>query len=162
MTSVNALQSSGYALNAATASGINFFTGTGAGDIQVNAAIVADATLISAAQSASAPGDGANALAMAQLQSTKTMSAGTQTFGDFYDNFVAQVGLDSQNNTNTNNTQKTLVSSLTTQRDSISNVSLDEEMTNMIQYQDGYNAAARVITTMDSMLDTIINHMGVG
>jgi flagellar hook-associated protein 1 FlgK len=162
MNSVNTLQSTGYALNAAAPSGVNFFTGTGAGDMQVNAAIVADSTRIAAAQNASAPGDGSNALAMAQLQAAKTMSLGTMTFGDFYDSFVARVGLDSQNSTNTNNTQKALVDSLTTQRNSVSSVNLDEEMTNMIKYQDGYQAAARVITTMDSMLDTVINHMGVG
>ncbi|NTV52587.1 MAG: flagellar hook-associated protein FlgK, partial [Candidatus Firestonebacteria bacterium] len=162
MTQVNALQSTGYALNAAAPAGINFFTGTGAGDMQVNAAIVADSTLVAAAQNASAPGDGSNALAIAQLQNSKTMSLGTQTFGGFYDNFVAQVGLDSKNHTNSNETQKALMSSLEAQRDSISSVNLDEEMTNMIKYQDGYQAAARVITTMDEMLDTIINRMGAG
>jgi flagellar hook-associated protein 1 FlgK len=162
MNNVNALQSTGYALNAAAPSGINFFTGTGAGDMAVNAALVADSTQVAAAQSASAPGDGSNALAMAQLQNSQTMSAGTQTFGDFYDSFVAQIGADSQANTNTNNTQKTLLDTMTTQRDSVSSVSIDEEMTNMIQYEKGYQAAAKIINTMDTMLDTVINHMGTG
>jgi flagellar hook-associated protein 1 FlgK len=117
---------------------------------------------VAAAQSASAPGDGSNALAMAQLQNSQTMSAGTQTFGDFYDSFVAQIGADSQANTNTNNTQKTLLDTMTTQRDSVSSVSIDEEMTNMIQYEKGYQAAAKIINTMDTMLDTVINHMGTG
>ncbi len=40
-------------------------------------------------------------------------------------------------------------------------VSLDEEMSNMVQFQHSYNASARVISTMDQMLETIINRLGV-
>jgi flagellar hook-associated protein 1 FlgK len=46
-------------------------------------------------------------------------------------------------------------------RQSISGVNMDEELANMIRYQHGYNAAARFITTVNSMLDTLINRMGV-
>jgi len=46
-------------------------------------------------------------------------------------------------------------------RESISGVSLDEELSNMIRYQKGYEASARYITTVNSMLDTLINRMGV-
>jgi len=46
-------------------------------------------------------------------------------------------------------------------RQQISGVNMDEELSNMIRYQHGYNAAARFITTVNSMLDTIINRMGV-
>jgi flagellar hook-associated protein 1 FlgK len=162
MNNVNPLQASGYALNAAAPSGINFFTGTDISTMQVNAAIVATPTLIAAASNPSAPGDGSNALAIAQIQQAATMAAGSQTFGEYYQNIVAQVGLDSQHNQMSNDTQKALLSSLEAQRDSVSGVNLDEEMTNMMKHQDGYNAAVRVISTMDSMLDTIINRMGAG
>jgi flagellar hook-associated protein 1 FlgK len=46
-------------------------------------------------------------------------------------------------------------------RQSISGVNIDEELANMIRFQQGYNAAARFITTVNSMLDTLINRMGV-
>ena len=46
-------------------------------------------------------------------------------------------------------------------RQSISGVSLDEEFAEMIKFQHGYNAAARFVTTIDKMLDTIINRLGV-
>ena len=42
-----------------------------------------------------------------------------------------------------------------------SGVSIDEEMTNLVQFQHGYDAAARLMTTIDGMLDTLINHTGV-
>ncbi len=47
-------------------------------------------------------------------------------------------------------------------RQSVSAVSLDEEMTNMIQFQHAYNAAARIITMQDEIFDKIINGMGTG
>ena len=45
-------------------------------------------------------------------------------------------------------------------RDQVSGVSMDEEMSNMLRFQHAYNASARVMTTMDEMLDTLINRMG--
>ena len=47
------------------------------------------------------------------------------------------------------------------QRQSVSGVSLDEEMTNLISFQRGYQASARTLTAMDSMLETLIEHTGV-
>ena len=41
-------------------------------------------------------------------------------------------------------------------------MSIDEEMTNLVEFQHGYDAAARLLTTIDSMLDTLINHTGLG
>ena len=56
--------------------------------------------------------------------------------------------------------QQVLVGQLTKQREQVSSVSLDEETTNMIKYQHAYQAAARMISVFDSMLDTLINHTG--
>jgi flagellar hook-associated protein 1 FlgK len=162
MASINPVHAAGYALNAAAPSGLDFFTGTGVQDIQVNPILKTNPDQVAAATNPSAPGDGSNALALAQLKDGLSMSGNTITFGTFYQNLVAQVGLDGQQNTSSQNAQQTLVDSLTQQQESVSGVNLDEEMTNLIKYQDGYNAAIRVITTMDSMLDTLINKMGVG
>jgi flagellar hook-associated protein 1 FlgK len=46
-------------------------------------------------------------------------------------------------------------------RDGVSGVNLDEEMSDMVRFQKSYNAAARMVTTLDEMLDTIISRMGV-
>ncbi|MNC82803.1 Flagellar hook-associated protein 1 [compost metagenome] len=54
-----------------------------------------------------------------------------------------------------------VVDQVDSRRQSVSGVSIDEEMTSMIKYQHAYNAAARVMTSVDEMLDKIINGMGV-
>jgi flagellar hook-associated protein 1 FlgK len=58
-------------------------------------------------------------------------------------------------------TKTAIVAQLTNQRDSVSGVSLDEEMVNLVKYQKSFAAAARVVTMMDQLLETIINGMGV-
>jgi flagellar hook-associated protein 1 len=57
--------------------------------------------------------------------------------------------------------QQVMVTQLERQRQTAGGVSLDEEATHLIQYQHAYQAAARVISVMDSMLDTLINHTGM-
>jgi flagellar hook-associated protein 1 len=162
MGAINPVHAAGYAYNAAAPSGLNFFTGTNAGDIAINPILIGAPDQLAVASNPTAPGDGSNALAIAQLQQSLSMAAGTQTFGTFYQTLVAQVGLDSQHNESTQTAQTKLLESFTQQQQSVAGVNLDEEMTNLIKYQDGYQAATRVISMMDTMLDTLINRMGAG
>jgi flagellar hook-associated protein 1 FlgK len=79
---------------------------------------------------------------------------------DTYSNLVLQVGnlgATAQSNATASDSS---VQQLTDQRSSVSGVSLDEESTNMIRYQRAYEAGARVVTTVDSMFDTLMK-MGV-
>lgn len=160
MNAINPVHQAGFALNAAAPSGQDFFTGTGIADIAVNALLIATPTDLAAATNPNAPGDGSNALAIAQLKDANTMSGGTQTIGEFYQNLLAQIGLDGEDAKRSQGTQEELVDSFNKLQESESGVNLDEEMTDLIRYQDAYNAAARVVTTMDDMIDTIINRMG--
>jgi flagellar hook-associated protein 1 len=77
-----------------------------------------------------------------------------------YSAFVSQVGSDVQSSTSTMTTAQTMLTAIGNQRQSVSGVSLDEEMTNLISYQRAYQASARMMTTIDSTLDTLINHTG--
>ncbi|GAF26458.1 MAG: flagellar hook-associated protein 1 [Moorella sp. (in: firmicutes)] len=105
-------------------------------------------------------GDGSNALAIAQLQQ-EVISGLDATFDDYYKNFTAKLGVDAHEATRMTTNQGVLVDQLNNRKDSISGVSLDEEMASMLQYQRAFEASARMITTLDSMLDKIINGMGV-
>jgi len=73
---------------------------------------------------------------------------------------IGKIGVDAQEANNLQSNSENLLNSVDSNRQSVSAVSLDEELTNMIKYQQAYNAAARSITVCDEMLDKIINSMG--
>jgi len=89
-------------------------------------------------------------------------SAQTQTLGQYFGNFVTQLGLDAQGANTGVTTQTTLANSLNQQRQSISGINIDEETQNLIQYQNAYAAAARTLNVLNQNLQTIINNLGVG
>ena len=86
----------------------------------------------------------------------------TGSLNSFYEGVIGRLGVDSQQAARMEKNVDVLRSSVITNRESVSSVSLDEEMTNLIQFQHAYNGAARMITVVDEMLDKIINGMGVG
>ncbi|OIQ60522.1 flagellar hook-associated protein FlgK [Neomoorella thermoacetica] len=144
---------------------IDKYTSGAAAIIQVNPDIIDDVSKIAAAGTWDATnptqGDGSNALKIAQLQNTRTADLSNATFDDYYKNFTAKLGVDANEATRMTTNQGVLVDQLNNRKDSISGVSLDEEMASMLQYQRAFEASARMITTLDSMLDKIINGMGV-
>jgi len=83
------------------------------------------------------------------------------TFDEFFRAVVGQLGVQTQEADRQANNQKILIDQVDSARQSVSGVSLDEEMANMIKFQHAYNAAARAMTTFDEMLDKVINGMGV-
>lgn len=83
------------------------------------------------------------------------------SFDDFYRSTVARLGVNAQEGTRMRDNQDLLVAQLVNKRELVSGVSLDEEMTNMIRFQHAYTASARVINTMDEMIDLIVNRLGM-
>jgi len=77
-----------------------------------------------------------------------------------YTRQTGQVGADVQQATNQVDTTTALTNALQNQRQSVSGVSLDEEMTNLITFQRSYQASARALSAMDDMLDQLINRTG--
>lgn len=154
-TGVNTQHALGIDLNGAA--GLQFFTGTSASNMAVNSAIVADSDLIAAALAGEGlPAGNGNAIAIADLQSAATMTGGS-TFNEYYNSLVGKVGADVQAAHFNFDHQTTMVQNLENYRQEVSGVSLDEEMVNLIKFQHAYNAAARLITQADEMLETLIN-----
>jgi flagellar hook-associated protein 1 FlgK len=93
--------------------------------------------------------------------STTSGDAISGTPAGFYASVVS--GLGSQISTSTSNlaNQQLVASSVSEQRDSVSGVSLDEETTDLLSYQRAFEASARFVTTMDDLLNTVVNQMGV-
>ncbi|MBE7520149.1 MAG: flagellar hook-associated protein FlgK [Thermoflexaceae bacterium] len=159
ITSVNGVHAAGFGLDNST--GLAFFTGTGASDIALNAVLAANPHQVAASAASGAPGDGSNALAIANLQLAATMAAGTQTFEEYYGNVVSVLGADVDRAAGLAESADLMSSHLDQLRQSVSGVNLDEEMTNLNASQHAYQAAARVITTIDEMLETLINRTGI-
>jgi flagellar hook-associated protein 1 FlgK len=151
---VNAVHGSGYSLTGTT--GANFFNGTDAATITVNASLANDPSLIQAAGTATATGDNSIALQLAQLGSTAQAGLNNETFSNSYDQTVAGLG-NSLATANDQVTNQTAVSTmLQTQRGSISGVNIDEEMTNLMGFQRAYEASAQLVTTINTMMgDTL-------
>lgn len=87
-------------------------------------------------------------------------SAQVQTLQQFYGQTITQVGIDTQTAITGNQTQTTLANSINQTRQSISGINIDEETQNLIKYQSAYQAAAKTISAMNQMLNTIITTLG--
>ena len=106
--------------------------------------------------------DGSNALIIAAaLKQDSRMIGHARNPEDFYNALIAKLGTESRAAEDAVTRQKDNLVALNNLRQSVMGVSLDEEMSNMVQFQHAYNAAARVINTMNEMLGTIIQRMGV-
>jgi len=155
ITQVNSVHAGGFGLAGST--GANFFNGSNAADISVNSVLLGDPALVQAAGVSGAAGDNQNALALAQLAQTKFAAFNGQTLNQAYSQTVAGFGQQLSTVNTQLGDQQTIENMLMSQRDSIGGVSLDEEMTDLTRFQKAFSASARLITTVDDMLDTIVN-----
>lgn len=165
----NTLHANGYTLEEKDANGnvtspsTNggiFFVGTGAGGIKLNDAIKNNANLLAASSGVTQEGDGKHAYELANMQYKLYASIGNATMQSFYQGVVGKIGVDGEEALRLAATSESQRLTVSNSRDSVSSVSLDEEMTNMITFQQAYNANARMITVVDETLDKIINGMG--
>ncbi|MGJ9385219.1 flagellar hook-associated protein FlgK [Salipaludibacillus sp. CF4.18] len=162
-----------------SAGGVNFFAYSDEynGDVQgaakylrVSDEILASRNNIAAAQNVGEngarvgfAGDGGNALNLADVKDASLNFGGDLTnVNSFFQGVIGEMAVSTKEAGRLTDNSASLRDSVHANRQSVSSVSLDEEMTNMIQFQHAYNAAARNITMVDEMLDRIINGMGVG
>lgn len=132
--------------------GTAFFAGNGAADLTV---ALTDPRGIAAALS-SAPGDNTNAQALLALGDTQLPALGGATLGDFFGGIQSQAGALARSADDQVTIEQNVAQSLDAQRDAISGVSLEEEFTDLIRFQRGFQAAARLITVSNSMLDDLL------
>jgi len=139
--------------------------------IKVNPAIIASLDAIAAAQPESggsaAVGNNSNALAIAAVK-FKMLSPGPEyfdlkeasTLDDYYRYTIGELGVLGQEAERNEKNSEMIVGLVENQRQSVSGVSIDDEMAEMVKYQHAYSAAARVLTSVDELLDKVINGMG--
>ncbi|HEX9654800.1 MAG TPA: flagellar hook-associated protein FlgK [bacterium] len=155
--SVNNLHRSGYNLNGDT--NVDFFKSgiTGAADFDLSADVQGDVKLIATADATGEPGNNGIALAIAGLEDAAVMEDGQRSFDDFYSSLISTLGAHTQEAAFLKDSFELTVNKLEFTRESISGVSLDEEMTNLIEAQQAYTAAARLVTTIDEMMQTVLD-----
>ncbi|MDH3892632.1 MAG: flagellar hook-associated protein FlgK [candidate division Zixibacteria bacterium] len=158
---VNALHTTGYGLNNYT--GYEFFDSrfTTAATIQINQEVATDPEKIAAATQMDSQSDNTMALAIFDLSDQLLMKDNSMTINDFYNSLVGTLGVETHEAGSFTDNYEILGQQIHNARQSVEGVSLDEEMANMIKFQHAYDAAARVITTVDQALDTVINRMGI-
>ncbi|MGN6624993.1 MAG: flagellar hook-associated protein FlgK [Tepidisphaeraceae bacterium] len=137
--------------------GVNtFFSGTDAQSIAVNDAVVKDPNLIAAAKNGDS-GDNQTALAIADLATTAVKSLNGSTLNDSYQSLITNIATQTSQATADTQATAAVVSTLQNQRESISGVSMDEEAINLMRYQRAYQGAARLVTVVNDMMDTMMN-----
>ena len=131
--------------------------------IEIKSAIKADPKTIAAGFGENGrpanPGDGSAALAIASLRNKPLMIGKFTSFDNYFSSVVAEIGLKGEQAETAFETQNLVMKELEDLRQSISGVNIDEELAQMIKFQHGYSAAARFISQMNDMLDTIVNRL---
>jgi flagellar hook-associated protein 1 FlgK len=153
---VNTIHAASFGNGVPPSTGIDFFTGSNAADIAVSTFITSDITKIAVSGDGTA-GDNSGALAIAGIKDEKLLNNGTTSITGFYNGLVGQIGTDVKSASDDASMQNLLYTQLDNQRSAVSGVSIDEEMTQLIEYQRSFAAASRVITTVDDMYQTLIN-----
>lgn len=143
-----------------------------ASKIRINPLILGNTNNIAAATpgqttTTSFEGDGSNALEMSKIkfkilsiQNVDGSQGESTTLDDYYRYSIAKLGIESQESQRMKKNSEILTGQVDNQRQSVSGVSIDEEMSEMVKYQHAYSASARVMTSMDEILDKVINGMG--
>ncbi len=156
--SVNDLHVQGYSSHGA--GGNPFFkpimaVSGAASNLNLSDAIRADARNIATGYQPDAPGDNRMAQEIANLQNVRIFD-GQTTFDDFYNGIVSDVGIASQRAREAFGQQKGIVTQMGKMREQLSGVSVDEEVTNLMQWQHAFDASAKVIKIADDMYETIL------
>lgn len=156
-TGVNGIHAAGK--NPAGETGVLFFNDanpqTGAANFDLSAAVKGNPQAISAGTSGAA-GDGDLALQLSKLRNQANPMLGGRTFGNDFADMVSQVGSEAKAATDSLDTTNALATQIQNQVESVSGVSMDDEMANMLRFQRSYQAAAKVLGQMDGLFDDLL------
>lgn len=157
ITEVNALHQTGYGLDNNT--GYLFFDGTDASNIALHSDI-SDPQHIAASGLPNTPGNNGIAQALVNLRNQPLAALGGVSLTQYYRDLVGRVGNEAQVSRNRAESQQLTLEHLHQIRESVSGVSLDEEAANLVKYQRSYQAAAKVISTFDALIQDVLQLVG--
>jgi flagellar hook-associated protein 1 FlgK len=175
----NAYQYSGYGIGSSIdTTGVAFFDALrfkadSASGLEVSDTLANDVSLIGAAMGeldgdgkavygkSSGSGSGTNAARMVSLQTAKLLNSASASLGDFYEAYLAKIGSEAGRASLMYKAQKNLTEQIDVQRQSVMGVNIDEEMLDILMFNQAFNAMSRYATTIDEMLDRLINSFGL-
>lgn len=134
----------------------SFFHGSSAADITVNPELLNNPDRLAAALG-SASGDAGNLARLVGLRDRNLNELSRNTIEDFYADIVGDIGFETSAAATALQSQQQLLAQLENEREAISGVNIDEEMVELLKYQQSYEAAARFISVAQQMTDTLIN-----
>lgn len=171
-TAMNTLQGTGQYITAAgtlaTTAATTWDTIFGGGppitaaNITVNQDIIDDPNRVAAALAISLPtevGDGGQALLMAQARNQANVLLGGATFSGYQSSTISTLGIQTKSNDDKLESQQTLLSQIDLRREAAAGVNMDEELVDLIRFQRAFEASSRVMSTINSILETFINRM---
>ena len=164
---INALHSSGKNMKDPPTDGADLFETINSGrplemgNIRLNSNL-SDLSNIAASKTGK-NGDNSNALEIANLRNAVLIqtSSGMVSLDDYYQDIILHMGNEGTDAVNITESQNKLVMSADAQRTAITGVSMDEEMTNMMKFKFAYDASSRVLNIIDSMMEQIVNRLGL-
>ncbi len=154
-TQVNATNSAGVDLNGNPGANVFNVSATASGAAASMSVAITSASQIAAAGVGEGSAGNANATALAGLQNAAI--AGGQTVSSFYSTFLTSVGTTVASATTQNSAQQSELTQLTSQRNALSGVTLDQEASNLTQYERAYQAASKVFSIVDSLVASALN-----
>lgn len=144
--------------NLLAALGINtFFSGSDASDIAVSTDVSNDVSLIAA--SSGEVGNNTNALRLAALQDNSSAISNT-SFADYLHQIASALGEEANNAYKSEESFTAIETSLQNRKDEVSGVSIDEELINLVRYQQAYQASAKYISTVNGLMDRLLSTFG--
>jgi flagellar hook-associated protein 1 FlgK len=158
---VNTLHNGGFTLTGA-AGGDFFVAGGTAETIAVDPAILSDPSNIAASSTSGATGNGNIARALANLENQRFMDGGTTTPEAYHRTTLLQLAQAAQQADADAGNRESVLAHLSAQRQQLSGININEEFVNLLRFQRAFEASARLLNTVDSMMDLVINRMGVG
>jgi flagellar hook-associated protein 1 FlgK len=155
ISSVNSIHRTGFSVNGTT--GLNFFKGAGASDMTVDDTVASNPNLIATSSKIYEEGNNETALKIVALKDTKVMANGSFTINEYTAQMVSQIGIEVKDAKDTKSIKNSILSSLKEKRSSVSEVNKDEELAKIMLLEKQFQAASKVITVADTLLQTVIN-----
>lgn len=152
---VNSIHNVGYGLDNST--GINFFTGSNSKDININNIFKTNPERIATSSVVDSPGNADISKLIVEIKDAPLMAGGTTTLQGFYNAFSVNMATDLNVMRENEMVHEGILIRVQEEKQSVQGVSMDEELSNLLRYEQFYSANSKMLTSINKMFDTLLN-----